>query len=60
MGLSVMFCHGEGCLQGEGAALWQLNSRARPVGRCPGVICLTGPGPVGFPPSRHQLAFLMV
>lgn len=48
---SLTFCHGEGCLEGECAALWQVNSIACPVGRCPRAISLTAPGSVGFSPS---------
>ena len=43
-----MFCHGEACLEGECAALWQVNARACPVGRGPGLLSLIAPGSVGF------------
>ena len=49
--LSLTFCHGEGCLEGNCAAFCQVNSRACPVGTCPASISLTAPGPVGCPPS---------
>ena len=55
--LSLTFCHGEGCLEGECAALWQVNSRACPVGRCPRAISLTAPDPVGFPPPPTSWPF---
>ena len=56
---SLTFCHGEGCLEGDCAALWQVYAKSALWGGVLGPSLSLPQALLDFPAAPYQLVFLM-